>query len=84
MRTLAEICDALTRGELGRVGDLAMQRLKAPEAAHTDGQWALGRHLELIPDLEVSAATQSEREAAAKAELRSVKLREALKGKKAE
>ena len=78
IRTLAEAIDCLLRGQLARLGDLLMQRLKAAESAVLEGAWTMAKHQELIPDIGASLSNPAEREAAAKAELRAIKLRKAL------
>ena len=78
IRTLAEAIDCLLRGQLARLGDLLMQRLKAVESAVLEGAWTMAKHQELIPDIGASLSNPAEREAAAKAELRAIKLRKAL------
>jgi hypothetical protein len=79
LRTLAEALDALLEGNLARVGDLLVQRLKAIEMAVFDGNWNLARHLELIPPQEVTLVSVPEKAQAAKVELQRVKLLEASK-----
>ena len=49
MRTLAEGLDAMLAGDLGRAGDILMQRFRACEVNVLDGEWTLAKHLELIP-----------------------------------
>ena len=71
--------DHLLSGELGRCGDLLVQRFKAIEQSlGDDGSWAVSRHLELIPGA-ASLATMGEQTEAAKAELRAQKLKAHLK-----
>ena len=82
LRTLAEALDALIGGDLGRAADLLMQRFKAVELAATDaGGWAAASHLELIPEVNASSSTLSEREAAARALVRQDKLQKAIGGR---
>jgi len=49
MRTLAESLDALLTGDLGRAGDILMQRFRACEVNVLEGDWNMAKHLELIP-----------------------------------
>ena len=49
MRTLAEGLDAIMAGDLGRAGDILMQRFRACEVNVLDGDWTMAKHLELIP-----------------------------------
>lgn len=49
MRTLAEGLDAMLAGDLGRAGDILMQRFRACEVNVLDGDWTMAKHLELIP-----------------------------------
>ena len=76
-RELLTLCtglDLLLGGETMKCLDLLMQRLKAVEASVIDGNWSLGRHYELIPQL----SQEQEREMAQKAELRHQKLKDAV------
>ena len=52
LRILAESLDALLQGDLPRVGDFLVQRMKSVELAITTGNAALGRH-KLIPQADV-------------------------------
>eukprot|EP00434_Breviolum_minutum_P038695 symbB.v1.2.034333.t1/scaffold4414.1/size41512/1 len=79
--TLATGLDMLLEGDLGRLGDLLVQRFKAIEASlSADGNWSVARHQELIPT-HASLSTRAEMTEAAKAELRASKL--LIKQKKA-
>jgi hypothetical protein len=71
------------KGDLGQVGDVLMQRLRAIEEFVETKTWTLGRHLELITPLDGTLTTESERSIAVRAELRTAKLREALASAKA-
>eukprot|EP00973_Karenia_brevis_P030564 4215763-Karenia_brevis.AAC.1 len=73
--TLAEAIDQLVSGKVAQTADLLVQRFKAVEAAHQDGNWNRAKHLELIPDAAVSAMTTKEREEIAKREKEELKLR---------
>ena len=76
--TLATGLDMLLEGDLGRLGDLLVQRFKAIEASlSADGNWSVARHQELIPT-QASLSTKAELTEAAKAELRASKLRQQL------
>lgn len=76
--TLATGLDMLLEGDLGRLGDLLVQRFKAIEASlSADGNWSVARHQELIPT-HASLSTRAEMTEAAKAELRASKLRQQL------
>jgi len=55
MRTLAEGIDAILAGDLGRAGDILMQRFRACEVNVLEGDWSLARHLELIPQHQISS-----------------------------
>ena len=81
--TLGSALDLLLDGELGRCGDLLIQRFKAVEASlAADGNWSLAKHQELIPG-QASLSSRAELTEAAKAELRALKLKAALqKGNK--
>lgn len=76
--TLATGLDMLLEGDLGRLGDVLVQRFKAIEASlSADGNWSVARHQELIPT-HASLSTRAEMTEAAKAELRASKLRQQL------
>ena len=56
--TLGSSLDLLLKGELGRVGDLLVQRFKAIEASlAADGNWMVARHQELIPSRSCRASS---------------------------
>ena len=76
--TLGTCLDHLTSGNLAGLGDVLIQRLKALEAAMADQKWQSARHLELIPPQSAALATTGEKDQAAKAELRMLKLRTAI------
>ncbi len=78
MQTIATVLDLLVAGRLPQATDLLVQRFKALEAAQGEGGWQMARHLELIPLNSSGLMREEEREMATKAELRSVKLKEAL------
>ncbi len=77
--TLATGLDMLLEGDLGRLGDLLVQRFKAiiEASLSADGNWSVARHQELIPT-QASLSTKAELTEAAKAELRASKLRQQL------
>ena len=76
--TLASSLGLLLEGELGRVGDLLVQRFKAIEASlAADGNWMVARHQELIPG-QASLSTKAELTEAGRAELRAQKLRQQM------
>lgn len=77
-QTLGSAIDMLMAGNLGGLGDLLMQRLKALETAVAEQSWSSARHQELISPQSASLTNQAEREKAAKAELRASKLRAAM------
>lgn len=76
--SLAVALDQLLQGKLAECGDLLVQRLKALETSFADGSWNSARHQELIPEVGASMTSQREREETAKAELRVLKLKQAL------
>ena len=78
LRTLATAMDCLTQGNMASVGDVLMQRYRSLESRANFGSDHLGKHLELIPHTEASAAGQAELELAAGLELKELKLRELL------
>lgn len=81
-QTLGMALDLLMSGNLGTLGDLLMQRLKALETAINEQSWGSARHQELIAPQAASLTNQGEKEAAARAELRNMKLRTALQKSK--
>jgi len=62
MRTLAEGIDALLAGDLGRAGDILMQRFRACEVNVLDGDWSLAKHLELIPPHQITSVPMGMRQ----------------------
>ena len=76
--SVAMALDYLLAGKTAEAGDLLVQRLKALETSFGEGGWSTARHQELIPAVGASMTNQAEREGAAKAELRNLKLRQAL------
>ena len=40
----------------------SVERFKAVETAHNDSQWRLAKHYEIIPEIDASVATYTERE----------------------
>ena len=78
LQTLATTLDLLLGGRLPEATDLLIQRFKALEASQADGGWQTARHLELIPSSAAGLAREDEEEMAAKAELRALKLKEAI------
>ena len=61
MRTWCEVLDALVRGDLPHLGDVAMQRLKALMLSVQDGHWNQAKFLELIPMNDAQIVTTDER-----------------------
>ena len=50
LMTLASVLDLLLDGEIGRGADMLIQRFKAIEGSlAADGNWAVAKHMELIP-----------------------------------
>ena len=80
LRTLAEALDALTRGNLARVGDLLAQRYKSVELQATGATPSLARHHELIPQTRIGLAGEGELAVAARSELMRAKLDQIAKG----
>eukprot|EP00438_Fugacium_kawagutii_P012524 Skav208184 [mRNA] locus=scaffold2530:366794:368191:+ [translate_table: standard] len=76
--TLGTAVDLLLGGKLGELGDLLVQRIKALETSFSDAGWATARHQELIPPQGASLTTEDERRKAARMELATVKLKEAV------
>lgn len=73
--TIGSALDLLLEGNLGRCGDLLVQRFKAIGASMAaEGNWAIARHHELLPTA-VGLSTPAESRGAAKAELPAQKLR---------
>ena len=81
--TLGRAIDMLIQGQLGELGDLLMQRLKAVETSLVDQGWHSARHQELIPPHAASLTTEAERRRTARLEISANKLKElTLKGRK--
>ena len=79
LQTLSVGLDHLLGGRVAQASDTLIQRLKACEMSLADGNWAMARHLEIIPPSTATLVQSEERELAAKQELRSLKLKESLK-----
>jgi len=62
MRTLAEGLDALLAGDLGRAGDILMQRFRACEVNLLEGDWNLAKHLELTPAHQITCVPNGMRQ----------------------
>ena len=75
LRTLSVAMDHIITGEVAQAADVLVQRFKAVEAAHADGNWGASKHLELIADGTISAITDQEKKHAARREKEEVKLR---------
>ncbi len=78
---LRNLREAQTLGmalDLARAGDLLMQRLKALETAVSDQSWHQAKHQELIPPQAASLSKVTEKEQAAKLEIRAAKLRSVM------
>ena len=81
--TLGRAIDMLIQGQLGELGDLLMQRLKAVETSLVDQGWHSAKHQELIPPHAASLTTEAERRRTARLEISANKLKElTLKGRK--
>ncbi len=74
-QTLGQALDLIMEGQIAKAGDLLMQRLKALETAVNDQGWQQARHMELIAPQAASLAKVTEKEQAAKSELRAAKLK---------
>ena len=81
--TLGRAIDMLIQGQLGELGDLLMQRLKAVETSLVDQGWHSAKHQELISPHAASLTTEAERRRTARMEISANKLKEmTLKGRK--
>ena len=78
MKTICASLDQLIEGDLARVGDLLMGRMKALEEALSDGSWDLAREYEVLPQRETGITTDFERQRAAALQMRNVRLRVAM------
>lgn len=76
--TLATVLDELLASRYLQALDIVMQRFKAVEAAIQDGNWSVARHYELIPAATAKLSNDAEREHAVRAEVRDLKLKEAM------
>ena len=79
LQTLSVSIDHLLAGRVAQATDTLVQRLKACEMSLVDGNWAMARHLEIIPPSTATLVQSEERELAAKQELRNLKLKESMK-----
>ena len=61
MRTISEALDALLSGHLSKAGDILMQRFRACEVNLLEGDWGLAKHLEIIPQAQVTCVPQGMR-----------------------
>ena len=73
LTTLASAVDLLLAGDLGRAGDLIIQR----HPWQPEGNWSVAQHYELIPG-RATLSTKAKQTEAAKAELRARKLRQSI------
>lgn len=80
--TVGTALDLILEGRIMGAADLLVQRLKALEQSFTDNTWATARHQELIPPSAASISGLEERDLAMRAELKAVKLKEALEKRK--
>ena len=76
--TISEAIDALLVGNLARVGDHLMQRMKATEMSVVQKGWDQAKHLEVIPEDQSLLTSASERDVVAKAARRAARLRTQL------
>ena len=76
--TLATALDELLASRTLHCLDVLMQRFKAVEVSIQDGHWSLARHYELILAAGAMLSREEEREMATKAEVRQLKLKEAI------
>ena len=78
LRTIAECMDALSQGNLPRLGDLLAQHFKSLQMYVQDKSWAVARRVQLVPDPRVGLIGTEERRQACKEELLNMRLDEAL------
>ena len=77
-QTMALILDSLIEGDVAGAADVAMQRMKAMEAAVQHGSWAVAKHHELLPQTQATLIPVEEATHVEKAERRAQKLSEGL------
>ena len=82
--TIGSCLDALSAGDLPRLGDLLMQRFKKLEIEAQEGDERAGETLELLPARAVGLAGQEELEAAQAEEVRQAKVQTARSRKRVE
>jgi len=75
LRTLATGLDLIGQGYVAEAADLFMMRFQAVETAGRDG-WGSARHLEGLPETEVSAVGPEARREAARLEERELRNKE--------
>ena len=68
--------DHMLEGRVSEAGDVLAQRFKAVEMADAEGGWSVAKHLELVPEAQVTAISQKEREQLARLEKTEWKLRQ--------
>ena len=74
---MAECLDSLLRGELPRLGDILLQRLKALQVAAEHG-WAFAKQLELTNRHDVNLVSPDELAEAARVSIQQARLAESI------
>eukprot|EP00438_Fugacium_kawagutii_P014987 Skav210165 [mRNA] locus=scaffold5301:46312:49159:- [translate_table: standard] len=78
LRTLCLTLDLLAAGSIEQAGDVVSQRIKALELVVSDGTWARGQFLELVPAEGAGLAEPEEQRMASREQALETKLRSAL------
>ena len=78
MATVAESVDCLVEGDLGRLGDVLLQRYKALERSCQDGNWVVAQELEVLEHNRSGLATDDEVWRSSRRQLHSAQLQRTL------
>jgi len=78
MATLAECVDCLVEGDLGRLGDIMLQRYKALEKSVQDESWTIAAELEVLEHSRTGLATDEEVFRGTKRQLHTARLQQTL------
>ena len=78
LRNLAMALDCLVKGDVAAAADTLVQRFQSVELAQSMGNWAFARHLELVPDEEISIRSQRELRNVTRAEREEIKTKHML------
>ena len=80
MATLAEAVDCLSEGDLGRLGDILLQRYTALERSVTDGNWIVAQEMEVLDHNRSGLASDEQVWRASRRQLHAAQLQRTLEG----